>query len=142
MPLPFLVNFPFISCNIPASPVYGVYISQSIRYSRACAQYNDFLDRAQLLTQKLLKKGYVANMLKSSLQKIRYDFHMKTMFGSSLPPVVCRREHILRFVVFACLWWGPTHIVFGFCFVFLRLLYPMLPVSLYCPFLYRLFGIL
>jgi len=29
---------------------YGVYISQLIRYSRACAQYSDFLDRAQLLT--------------------------------------------------------------------------------------------
>ena len=23
--------------------------------------------------------------------EVRYDFHMKTMFGSSLPPVVCRR---------------------------------------------------
>ena len=32
-----IVNFPFISSNIPASPAYGVYISQLIRYSRACA---------------------------------------------------------------------------------------------------------
>jgi len=51
-----IVNFPFISSNIPASPTYGVYISQLIRYSRACAQYSDFLDRAQLLMQKLLKQ--------------------------------------------------------------------------------------
>ena len=35
---------------------------------------SDFLDRAQLLTQKLLKQGYVAPMLKSSLQKI-YNCH-------------------------------------------------------------------
>ena len=41
-----IVNFPFISSNIPAAPEYGVYISQLIRYSRACAQYSVFLDRA------------------------------------------------------------------------------------------------
>jgi hypothetical protein len=49
-----IVSFPFISRNIPPVPAYGVYISQLICYSRACAQYSDFLDRAQLLTQKLL----------------------------------------------------------------------------------------
>ena len=32
-----IVNFPFISNNILASPVYGVYISQLVLYSRACA---------------------------------------------------------------------------------------------------------
>jgi hypothetical protein len=26
---------------------------------------------------------------------VRYDFRIKTMFGSSLPPVVCRRAHVL-----------------------------------------------
>jgi hypothetical protein len=40
----------FISSNIPAAADYGVYISQLIRYRRACAQYNVFLDKAQLLT--------------------------------------------------------------------------------------------
>jgi hypothetical protein len=47
-----IVNFPFTSSNIPASPAYGVYISQLVRYSRAGAQYSDFLDRAQLLTSE------------------------------------------------------------------------------------------
>jgi len=42
---------------------------------------------------------------------VRYDFHIKTMFGSSLPLVVCRRAH-------ACL-----------------IVYPMLPVFVDCPFL-------
>jgi len=41
-----IVNFPFISSNIPASPVYEVYISQLMLYSRA----SYFLDIAQLLT--------------------------------------------------------------------------------------------
>ena len=40
-----IVNFPFICIKIPASPAYGVYISQLIRYSKACGYYQDFLDR-------------------------------------------------------------------------------------------------
>jgi hypothetical protein len=55
---------------MPAALAYGVYISQPIRYSRACAQYWVFLDRAQTLTQKLLKQGYVARQIQLSLQRI------------------------------------------------------------------------
>ena len=36
------------------------------------------------------------------------------------------------FIYIVCVQWCPTHIVL--CFVFLRLVYPMLPVSLECPF--------
>ena len=50
-----IVNFPFICSNIPAAPAYGVYISQLIRYSRACGPYQDFLDRGLLLTRKVPK---------------------------------------------------------------------------------------
>ena len=46
-----------------------------IRYSTACAQYSDFLDRDQLLTQKLLKQGYVASRLKSLLHKLYGSHH-------------------------------------------------------------------
>jgi hypothetical protein len=60
-------QFPFISSNISASPAYGVYISQLMRFPRACAQYN-FQNRAQPLTQKLLKQCKVAPSLKSSLR--------------------------------------------------------------------------
>ena len=44
-----IVNFPFICSNIPAAPAYGVFISQLIRYSRACGTYQDFLDKGLLL---------------------------------------------------------------------------------------------
>jgi hypothetical protein len=64
-----------ISRNIPASPAYGAYISQPTRYSRVCVQYIDFLDRAQQLTQMLLKQGYFAPRLKSSLQKFDGRHH-------------------------------------------------------------------
>jgi hypothetical protein len=34
---------------------------------------------------------------------VRYDFRLKTIIGSSLPPVVCRRFHVLfKLFVFAC----------------------------------------
>ena len=31
-----IVNFPFLSSNIPSGPSYGVYISQLMRYARCC----------------------------------------------------------------------------------------------------------
>ena len=49
-----IVIFPFTLNNIPAAPTYAVYISQLIRYSRACGNYHDFLDRSR----KLLKGFY------------------------------------------------------------------------------------
>jgi hypothetical protein len=45
-----------------------------------------------------------------------------TMFGSSLPPVVCRRAYVLfTLFVFACVKKCPTYIVLCFCCVCLRL---------------------
>ena len=29
-----IVNFPFLSSNIPSAPAYGIYVSQLIRYAR------------------------------------------------------------------------------------------------------------
>jgi hypothetical protein len=53
-----IVNFPFIYSNIPAAPAYGVYISQLIRYSRACGFYQDLIDKWLLLIRKLLNQGF------------------------------------------------------------------------------------
>ena len=49
-----IVNFPFLNSDIPAAPAYGVYISQLIRYGRACSCYDDFAGRGKLLTGKLV----------------------------------------------------------------------------------------
>ena len=35
-----ITNCPSLSSNIPASPAYGVFISQLIRYVRACSSYD------------------------------------------------------------------------------------------------------
>ena len=53
---------------------------------------------------------------------VRYDFHIKTIFCSSLPPVICRNAHVLfTLFVFLCVKWCPTHIVLCLCFIFLLL---------------------
>ena len=50
---------------VAATPAYGVYISQFIRYSRDCGSYQDFIDRGLLLTRKLLNQGFLLVKLKS-----------------------------------------------------------------------------
>ena len=65
---------------------------------------------------------------------------MNTMFGSSLSPVVC-----WPYLRYLCLlaYSGVQHILcLCFLFVFLPFVYPMLPVSLDCPFFDCPFGIL
>ena len=64
-----ITNFPFLSSNIPSSPAYGVFISQLIRYARACSSYECFILRAVRLSNKLLGQGYVKECLRSSLRK-------------------------------------------------------------------------
>ena len=64
-----IVNFPFLDSNIPATPAYGVYVSQLIRYARACSMYTSFLSRALLLTSKLLKQGYLQPRLMATCKK-------------------------------------------------------------------------
>ena len=64
-----ITNFPFLSSNISTSPAYGVFISQLIRYARACSSYGCFILRTTRLSNKLLEQGYVKERLKSSLRK-------------------------------------------------------------------------
>ena len=89
-----IVNFPFMSSNIPAAPAYGVYISQLIRYSRACASYQDFIDRGLQLTRKLLSQGFLRERLESSLLKFfgrhhdlvdRYEIFISQMTMDIIP---------------------------------------------------------
>ena len=64
-----ITNFPFLSCNIPSSPAYDVFISQLILYARASSSYECFILRAVQLSNKLLGQGYVKERLRSSLRK-------------------------------------------------------------------------
>ena len=64
-----IVNFPFMSSNIPSGPSYGVYISQLIRYARCCTYYDDFLYRHKLLVDRLYSQGYKDKRLRNTFNK-------------------------------------------------------------------------
>ena len=70
-----IVNFPFLSSNIPSAPAYGVYVSQLIRYARTCLNYQDFMERGKVLTQKLLSQGYQKTKLVATLKKFYGRHH-------------------------------------------------------------------
>ena len=90
-----IVNFPFICSNIPAAPAYGVYISQMIRYSRACSSYQDFLDRGLLLTRKLLNQGFLLVKLKLSLPKLYGRHHdLVDRYGISVSQMTTDMFHL------------------------------------------------
>ena len=89
-----IVNFPFLSSNIPSSPSYGVYISQLIRYARCCSYYDDFGYRHKLLVDRLLSQGYEVKCLRNSFKKFygryrdligKYQRLVKDMVADSFP---------------------------------------------------------
>jgi hypothetical protein len=90
-----IVNFPFVYDNIPAAPAYGAYISQMIRYYRACGSYQDFLDRGLLLTMTLLNQGFLLVMLKSSLRKCYGCHHdLVDRYGISVSQMTTDMFHL------------------------------------------------
>ena len=69
-----IINFQNMFSNIPASPAYGVYIAQCIRYARASSNYSDFLKRHLHLRNRLLDQGY---------QKIRLIYLLKSLYSDT-----------------------------------------------------------
>jgi hypothetical protein len=69
----YLLCLHYLKCTITRENgvSYGVYISQLIRYPRACGSYQDFHDRGFLLTRKLLNQRFLLVKLKSSLRKFK-----------------------------------------------------------------------
>jgi hypothetical protein len=71
--------------NIPASPAYGVYIRQLIRYARAGSNCSDFLKRHLYLRDRLLDQGYEKIRLIRSLKRFifRYQDLVEKYFVSA-----------------------------------------------------------
>ena len=68
-----IVNFPFLDGDVPRSTLYGVCISQLIRFARASSYAADFNTHNKLLTQKLLKQGYMYHKLRKHFQNFKDD---------------------------------------------------------------------
>ena len=69
---------------------------------------------------------------------VLYHFRIKSMFGWSLPSVVCRRAHdhvLFRLFEFFCIKWCPTHIVLFFSLSCVPYVASLSGLSIvYCPF--------
>ena len=50
-------------------PLYGVYISQLIRFARVCSQVEDFNARNKCLSAQVLKQGYRYHKLRKAFSK-------------------------------------------------------------------------
>ena len=70
-----IVNFPFLDGDVPASPSYGVYISQLIRFARVSSHVSDFNSRNKSLTAKLLHQGYRYHKLRKAFSKFFRRYH-------------------------------------------------------------------
>ena len=88
-----IVNFPFMSSNIPSAPAYGVYASQLVRYARCCSSYSDFLIHHRALVKRLLSQGYKINHLSNTFKKFygrhtdlvgQYKKNVCQMFADSI----------------------------------------------------------
>ena len=59
-----IVNYPFLDSNIPVRPAYGVYVSRLVCFARACSDVSDFIERHNLLVNKLVTQGYTVKNLR------------------------------------------------------------------------------
>ena len=85
-----IVIFPNLSGNIPSAPSYGTYISQLIRYSRACHRYEDFASRHSMLAKRLFDQGFSVRRLIRTFYKFmgRYP-DLFNKFDKSQEAMVC-----------------------------------------------------
>ena len=83
-----IVNFPYMSSNIPANPTYGVYILQLIRISRICDMFQSFLIRHRLLTERLIKQEFWYSKLCKIFKKfVRRHNALFSKYGVSVRPM-------------------------------------------------------
>ena len=61
-----IVNFPFMSSNLPSAPAYGVYASHFINYTDCCSNYSDLLFHHR---SRPLSQGYQVNHLSNTFKK-------------------------------------------------------------------------
>ena len=61
-----IVNFPWLSVDVPRLPSYGIYIWQLVRFARCCTSVLDFRSKNLHITSKLLTQGYRYHKLRKT----------------------------------------------------------------------------
>ena len=64
-----IVNFPWLSGDVPRLPSYGIYISQLVRFARCCTSVFDFHSKNIQIISKLLTQGYRYHKLRKTFGK-------------------------------------------------------------------------
>ena len=64
-----IVNFPWLSGDVPRLPAYGIYISKLIRFARGSTNVFDFYYKNLQITSILLSQGYRYHKLRKTLGK-------------------------------------------------------------------------
>ena len=64
-----VVNFPWLSGGNPGLPLYGIYISQLVRFARCFTSIFDFHSKNLQITSKLLTQGYRYHKLRKTFGK-------------------------------------------------------------------------
>ena len=77
-----VINYPFISGNIPRIPSYGVYISQLIRFCYIFSESNNLVNALKELNKKLIDQGYLRTTLEHKFKVITNRYlHLWCKFG-------------------------------------------------------------
>jgi len=73
-----IVNYPQLLGDVPPATSYGVYISQLVRFARACSDVSDFNERNHNITSKLLTQGFRYHKLRRTFSKFfkRYSHYL------------------------------------------------------------------
>ena len=64
-----IVNFPWLDGDVPRCPSYGIYISQLVRFGRACSNVVDFNLRNLSITNRLINQGFRYHKLRKAFCK-------------------------------------------------------------------------
>ena len=94
-----IVNFPYMSSNIPANPTYGEYISQLIRISTICDTFQSFVIRHRLLKVRLIRQGFWYSKLCKYFKKFVRKHSLSSKYGISVRIHVCEGICIHSLVV-------------------------------------------
>ena len=102
-----IVNFPFLDGDVPpAYLIWGIYISQLIRFARASSNLNDFNYRNKAITAKLLKQGYRYFKLRNAFLKFyhrhsalleKYSVSLKTLLQQGISEPEFYGDLVYRF---------------------------------------------
>ena len=94
----YIVNFPFPDGDVPRSALYGVYISQLIRFARVSNHVDDFNTCNKVSTAQLLRQGYRYHKLRKAFSKFyRRHFDIESKYNVGLKTLLLQGLSELEF---------------------------------------------